>query len=422
MKTQWRDRSRLWLDLGQQALLSLQDHRLRTSLSVLGIAIGIAAVILIGVVSEGGRQMVFSELETFGLKSTWIFRDRRVLDPRRVVREGSGIDNDDYAAIRQSACCPEIGRLTPSVKGGRNVPPFVRTDGRYAQAETEGVGHDYLAINNDAVMLGRPFSVEDTERGRRYALIGEQVRVDLFGQNRSPLGQEIQIGKEKYEIIGVLRRKDRSFLSSIGSAGGLDANSRVLIPYTRLQALAGNTQIDALQMEIASDAPASAAGTQVAAFLKRRHKGGFDYRVETMEQYVATANRILSGVSNVGIVAASVSLIVAGLGILNIMSTSVLERTREIGLRKAVGGSSQAILLQFLFEAMAISLLGGLIGLALGGASSYVIASIAKFPLMPSFTLILVALLVALLVGIASGIYPAYRAANMRPVEALRYE
>lgn len=184
----------------------------------------------------------------------------------------------------------------------------------------------------------------------------------------------------------------------------------------------GNDQINVLQGEVDPQARASVAVKQASEFLRRRHHDAFDYRSETMEQYVQTANNILGGVSTIGVVAASVSLLVAGLGILNIMSTSVLERTREIGVRKALGGTEREILLQFLCEATLISLLGGVAGLVLGGLASVIITRVTGFPLMPSVTLIALALLVAVAVGLISGLYPAYRAARLRPVEALRYE
>ncbi len=410
-----------WRDLALQAAFSLGDRRLRSFLCVLGIAIGVAAVILIGVVSEGGRHVIFSELETFGLRSTWVFRDRKIVDPRQAVREGSGIDNEDLAAIQRSGCCTGVARLSPVVYGGKNLSGFVRTEGRYAQAQVQGVGHAYIDINNDELSLGRVFTAEDTERGRYKAIIGEQVLHDLFPNSKNAIGQEIRIGGQRFTVTGVLQRKDRAFLSSIGSSAGDNANSRVLIPYRRMQAIAGNDQIDVIQAEVAAGAAPRSANL-IADLLRRRHRGAFEYRVETMEQYVDTANNILSGVSTIGIIAASISLFVAGLGILNIMSTSVLERTREIGLRKAVGGSSSDILLQFLFEAAAISLMGGFFGLVLGGLGSLVASSLAGIPLTPSLPLMGVALGVSLLVGILSGMYPAYQAARLHPVQALRYE
>jgi putative ABC transport system permease protein len=417
-----RIRWRLWLDVAQQAWFSLGDRRFRTLLSISGIAIGIAAVTLIGVATQGGKQVVFSELQTFGLRSVWISRDRKVVDPHRIQRAGTGIDNDDYAALRSSSCCTAFVRFSPLVFGGRDAPSFARVGRHYSRVQLEGVGDAYLAINNDQISGGRAFSPMDVERARPVAIIGSRVRDELFSPAENPIGRELRLDKQKFEIIGVLDAKDRSLLSSIGSGGGQDTNGRVLVPYTRVQAVLGTNQIDVLQGEIRDDVPAAAAAQLAADFLARRHRDALAYRVDTMEQYVTTANNILSGVSKIGIVAASVSLFVAGLGILNIMSTAVLERTREIGIRKALGGSEREILLQFLLEATFISLIGGVVGLLLGGVASAGIAWIARFPLDPSMLLNGFSLLVAVGVGLASGLYPAYRAAHLRPVEALRYE
>ncbi|MDO4904957.1 MAG: ABC transporter permease [Lautropia sp.] len=408
-----------WRDLGLQAWLSMADHRMRALLSILGIGIGIAAVVLIGVVSEGGKQQVFSELESFGLRTAWLFRDQQSSDPNRVQREGSGIDNHDLQAIRQSNCCPGLRHISPWVFL-RDASPAVRANGRYVKAKLEGIDQLHLQINNDRLVLGRDFSVQDIDGGRPYAIIGSKIRERLFPNGHDPLGAELRVGDLRLTIIGVLKPKDRSFLDSIGSGEG-DANERVLIPYRRMQTMQGDDWITVLEFEIAPGFDQQAV-EPLKALLRQRHRNAFDYRSDSMESHVKSAQSILSGVSTMGMVAAAVSLVVAGLGILNIMSTSVLERTREIGLRKAVGGSSRDILLQFMFEACLISLAGGLLGLLLGSVSSVLIVALTGFPLKPSVPLIVMALLTALAVGILAGLYPAHRAARLRPVEALRYE
>jgi putative ABC transport system permease protein len=177
-----------------------------------------------------------------------------------------------------------------------------------------------------------------------------------------------------------------------------------------------------LQAEATSIADADAAVSQIKRILERRHGDRFSYKSETLAQYIHTTDNILKWVTFIGVVAASVSLFVGGMGIMNIMSTSVLERTREIGIRKALGAGRREILIQFLLEAILISAMGGVLGLILGVAAGYALALYAGIPLEPSWPMVLVALFVSVGVGLVSGYYPALRAAKLKPVEALRFE
>ncbi|MBN4080146.1 ABC transporter permease [Beggiatoa alba] len=410
---------RFILDLLAQSFAALKDNRLRTFLSILGIAIGIAAVIAVGTVSKGGHYLIFSELKTFGLNSLWVYRDRRDKDPHRVIREGSGINNQDYRAIT-SGCCPAVQALSAVVHSNKRV--LVHARNHYSNARVKGVDVAYTRINNDNLVRGRGFRPQDILSRREVAIIGPTARVDLFGESSDPIGKEFRIGERKFTVIGLLKGKSRDFLASIGSSGGQDANNRILIPYTLYQLMLGKRAINFLHAEATSLQQADTAAKQIITLLHRRNGQHFSYKSETMASYIATTNRILGGVSIIGIIAASVSLLVGGMGIMNIMSTSVLERTREIGIRKAVGARHRDILLQFLFEAVLISSIGGVIGLSLGAFVSILLALFTGFPLTPSLPVILIALLVSVSVGVISGFLPARRAANLHPVEALRYE
>ena len=411
---------RFILDIAQESLLALRDNRLRTILSIMGIMVGIAAVMAVGAVSKGGHYVIFSELETFGLKSVWVFRDYADKDPHRAVRSGTGIENADYTAIR-AAGCPAVQLVTPLVYA-RREKMLVRNGNQYASAQITGVGADYLAINNDTLLNGRPFRREDITRNHQVVIIGTEVRNDLFGPSGNPVGREIRVGERKFTVIGVLSPKSRDFLASIGSAGGQDANNRLLIPYRLFQQMAGFREINLLQAEATAIARADAAVFQIKQILKRRHGDRFAYKSETLAQYIRTTDNILKWVTFIGVVAASVSLFVGGMGIMNIMSTSVLERTREIGIRKALGAGRREILLQFLLEAIFISTIGGILGLLLGLSAAYALVLFSGIPLHPSWPMVLIAMVVSIGVGLISGYYPALRAANLRPVEALRFE
>jgi putative ABC transport system permease protein len=408
------------LDIMRESFLALRDNLLRTVLSVLGIMVGIAAVMTVGAVSKGGHYIIFSELETFGLKSVWVYRDYEDKDPQRAVRSGTGIENADYTAVR-AAGCPGVRLVTPIVYTWRKKM-LVRCGNQYAGAQVNGVDAEYLDINNDTLLYGRPFREADITRNHQLAIIGSEVQNDLFGSLGNPVGRDIRIGERKFTVIGVLAAKSRDFLASIGSAGGQDANNRLLIPYKLFQQMTGEREINLLQAEATSIADADAAVSQIKRILGRRHGDRFSYKSETLAQYIHTTDNILKWVTFIGVVAASVSLFVGGMGIMNIMSTSVLERTREIGIRKALGAGRREILLQFLLEAILISAMGGVLGLTVGVAAGYALALFSGIPLDPSWPMVLVALVVSVGVGLVSGYYPALRAANLKPVEALRFE
>lgn len=411
---------RFGIDSIGQAIWALKDNGLRTVLSILGITVGIAAVMAVGTISKSGHYLIFNELETFGLKSVWIFRSNDAKDPNRTVRTGSGIETADLDAFR-SDCCSAVGRITPVVYTLQKRL-LVRVGNRFSNAQITGIGIDYAAINNDNLTAGRNFKPEDIARRRELAVIGPTVAEDLFGAGNDPIGKEIRIDDRKYLVIGLLERKSRDFLASIGSAGGQDANNRILLPYSTLQTQLGSKDIQVLQAEAIDITQADAAVSQIISVLERQHNHRYQYKSTTMAQYISTSNRILQGVSLIGIVAASISLLVGGMGIMNIISTSVLERTREIGLRKAVGASQQHILFQFLIESVIVSATGGVLGLLLGVVASFLLAWMTGFPLTPSWSMVVVSFIVSIIVGILSGYYPARRAAMLRPVIALRYE
>ncbi len=403
-----------------EATEALSDNRLRSALSLLGVAIGIASIIVVSSIASSGRQMVFAELETFGLRSFWVFRKAMADDRLERDAVGSGIVNADYRALlrRQPAA---MLRLSPVVDFA-NERSTASKAGKSLRVRLQGVSPEFAEINRETTSSGRFLSADDTAARRDVAVIGPGVAEKLFVGQGDPVGQKFSIGDTWFIVIGVLEAKSRDLISSLGAGRGEETSDRVLIPYTTRQKLAGNTDaISYLQGQATDLNRADEAIRTVIDLQTARHGRQFRYAGESMSTYVVTANRILNGVALVGIVAAAVSLLVGGLAIMNIMTTSVIERTREIGLRRAIGATQLAIRAQFLVEALLISLFGGAAGLLLGLVVIQAVRAFSAVAVTLSWEGLVLAVVSTFTVGIVSGYFPARAASRLAPVEALRH-
>lgn len=408
---------RVLLDLFSEARLAMFANWGRSMLSVIGIAVGIAAVMTVDAVSTGGKAFVMQELETFGLKSVWVYRAQSSRDPHKRTRTGTGITNNDLIAL-QGDCCPAVSLISPIVTP-RGLAPIVQAGNRYSNSQVIGVNVNFLAINNDQLRIGRGLREVEIRNRRPVAIIGETVASNLYPGISNPLGRTLRISGREYKVIGVLRSKSRDLLASIGSAGG-DVNNRILVSYPLIQALNGNNDISFIQAEASTVEAAEAAVGQLKGVLSRRYNGVFEYESETLASYIRTTDSILGGVTIIGIIAASTSLLVGAIGVAGIMSTAVAERTREIGIRTAIGARRSHIMIQFIAESVLICLMGGLVGLAVGMLIGFVLDFFTGFPLFPGMAGVSIALSVSILVGLIAGYLPARRAAQMKPVDALR--
>lgn len=407
-------------DTLRQAMTALREQRRRTALSVLGVAVGVAAVIVVGTITQTGRQLIFAEFETYGLRSLWIYRDLGQRDPYRVAAQGSGILQDDVKQITESGCCPAVERASGEVYQNP-ADVLIYAGNNFIKAPVSGVESEYLAINNDVVAVGTTIRPDDVALRKQVAVIGTRIQEELFGPYENPIGKGIRLHDMRFSVVGVLEAKNVNLLAQLG-AESRDVNKRVLIPITVYQNVFQSREIHQIRAQAVSLDRVEEALNQITEYLARRHNGLFEYRTESMLPWIETANRLLNLVSIIGFLSASISLIVGGIGITNVMTTSVIERTREIGIRKAIGARHRDILNQFLMEAVYISGIGAMWGLGIGVAAIIGISYWIGQLVMPPAWIVVMAVIISSAVGLMSGYFPARRAARLRPVAALRYE
>lgn len=404
------------------ALSNMRTNKLRTGLTLLGVIIGVAAVIIVGAIGMSGRDAILDELKSFGLKTVYVWRDWRNDDPDRLEQGGEAMTLDDLEAIKEG--CKRITRIAPV---NSDWVVWARYKGKTARVSLDATTPPYKDIQNEEVTAGRFLSQQDIDKRRRVCVVGVEVIKRLFGEGAPSIGREIYLinqGKTKrYTIIGVLKRKDTPLLASVtGDPEMTELNRRVIIPISVFQREANSREVYSIAAEAASSDVAKEAAEEIKQILTRRHKAKFDYQSETMQQHIETTNAILGTVGWIAAISASISLLVGGIGIMNIMVSSVVERTREIGIRKSLGGRNRDIFLQFLTEAVTISMIGGGVGCGLGIGATLIIQILSKKPHLLSTYFIVLGLFISIGVGILSGLYPALRAARLDPVEALRYE
>ncbi len=403
----------------QIALSALRANRFRSVLTMLGIIIGVAAVIAMVAVGSGATASIEQEISSIG-SNLLIVLPGTITNSG--VRLGSGqavtLTEDDVTAI--AAECPAVLAAAPTVRGGAQV---VFGSNNWATS-IQGSTPDYLRIRDLTIASGRAFTEQDVDSAAKVALLGSTVAENLFG-DADPVGQVIRIRGVPFTVQGVLAPKGQS-------PSGQDQDDTIVIPISTakkkvLGASHANARSAGVILVQARDAKLMyQAQEEVTALLRQRHRiqsgQDDDFTVRNLTEILAARESSARIMSILLAAIASVSLVVGGIGIMNIMLVSVTERTKEIGLRLAIGARTKDILTQFLVESATLSLIGGLIGILIGVIASFAISRLAQWTTLLSPTSILLGFVFSGFVGVFFGYYPARKAARLDPIESLRYE
>ena len=404
-----------------EALESLSSNKMRSGLTVLGIVIGVAAVIAMLAVGTGAQDSITGSISGIGTNLLFVFSGGGRMGGES-VRNPKPLTLQDAAAISDPFAAPSVQLVAPVLQGSF----LVGAAGQTATASVSGVTPDYFPLRNYSVTEGEVITEENLLGRASVALIGPETADSLFGRHEGLVGESMTIEGQPFRIIGVLASKGGGMFGS--------EDSSVIIPFTtaqtRLIQRRTRDQVDMLLVQVVSADAVPTAVEEVSSVLRSRHRtevGADDFTVFSQQDFLSTAATI-TGVLTIflgGI--AAISLLVGGIGIMNIMLVSVTERTKEIGLRKALGARKRDILVQFLTESSLLSLFGGIIGIGLGWLISFIVEKVAiasgtAFYPRIGLDAVLLATIFSAAVGLFFGIYPANRAANLEPVEALRYE
>lgn len=405
-----------WFEPFSNALVGVATHKLRSFLTILGIVIGVAAVITLMSIGRGAEAQIISNIESMG-------SDLITIRPGAFTFGGvrGGISEtltmEDAEAISEqvsniSAVAPSYSSSLQLVVGGENT-----------NASVTGVTPEYMDVNNLEIASGAFFTENDYQRGSKVAVLGSNVAETLFGE-LSPIGQQMRMGTIIVRVIGVLESK--------GAMWG-SPDDGILIPLTALQQTVaqprtaqGGRIVSSIALTVSDKEKADQVVEGITSLLRDRHRLGpgvdDDFNIMSMEELASTVSEAIGTMTLLLGAIAAISLLVGGIGVMNIMLVSVLERTREIGIRKALGARERDIWIQFLIEAAFLTFAGGIIGIIVGWGVSYLVNSTGLMTTVVSADIVILAVSVSVSIGLFFGFYPAWNASRLNPIEALRSE
>jgi putative ABC transport system permease protein len=402
--------------LGIEGLRAIGRNKLRSALTALGITVGIGAVVCVVAIGTAGSQHAEAELQKLGNNLVWVEAGSRNIAGVRTGTHGTiSLTLEDAEAIVREV--PLILTMSPQVDGRI----LVAYQNRNWTSQYRGVSPEYMGIKRWALAAGRMFTPEQVEDSSSVVVIGKTLRENLFG-SEDPLGKIVRINTQLFEVIGVLAPKGQS-------GTGQDQDDTFFLPYTSAQKKLrgrGVTWLDDVLCSAVSREAVNPAIDRVIALVRQRHQiqptAEDDFNIRRPDEVIKAQIEASRSLTLLLVSVASISLLIGGIGIMNVMLVSVTERTREIGLRLAVGATPRAVQVQFLGEAVMLSTCGGLFGILIGVVSSLVLGRAFGWPVIMPAQALVIAPAFSIGVGVLFGFYPAWRAARLDPIEALRHE
>jgi putative ABC transport system permease protein len=394
-------------------LKAISRNKLRSFLTALGIIIGVGCVIAVVAIGNGAATSVANTINSLGTNYIMIFPGASTSGGARMFTGNSALTPEDAEGIK--AECPAVAYVSPTVRSAAQIVAGELNWGTSIQ----GASTDYPLIRSWNISQGTFFTDADVKAAAKVCVVGSTVLDNLF-PNGDAVGQIVRIKNVPFRVVGALEKKG-------GNMMGQDQDDTIIAPYTTvMKRLSGKTKLDMIQVSATSAEQVQEAQNEVDAYLRQRHRipsgGDADFQMRSQEEIAQTQAASMGVLRNLLLVIAGVSLFVGGIGIMNIMLVSVTERTREIGIRMAIGAKGRHVMLQFLFEAVTLAIVGGVIGVGLGVGASVLIARWLKWPVIVTPISIAISFGVAAVVGIFFGFYPARKAAMLDPIDALRYE